>query len=272
MSRWVALIVGCSLLVSSQGFAALGGVPKSSFNRGGVGFLFNDNNSFNNVSSQSGSHGAAFEVQYGYGSNVSAAQTSLVWGNGTVGLGAYGNRTGVSLTQASRNVDTVGVGASVALSKERFHVGAKFERPINVRTSNSGIAEGSFTLMNAKGMGFGLGGSYSSQLASETGANLQVLKVSLGYSFRPNSGMEAIARINDMMNTLNWTAGGSINYADNIFFIGAGYEYTNIGAISTVIARFGFIIGKHFDISVLGNYSLVSGSNPFVGGSARLSF
>jgi len=87
--------------------------------------LFEDANDFTNPAQIALAHGAAIEGYYTR-QNPSGAQSvtpSFVWGNGKVGLGAYGTRSGTNLGSASQSMDSIGGELGVALAQDHLTMG-----------------------------------------------------------------------------------------------------------------------------------------------------
>lgn len=259
-------------LIAATAAQGKGASPKGMIMRGGLGFIFVDNNNFRNVSQFASSHATALEAKYAQQNNSPTAGASLVWGNGTFGLGAYGQRAGTNLTGAGNYADSAGAGLALAVIPDRLNVGANFSKVITTSSAtNNGVAGAQFTLMGPHGCGFALGGGGTMVLGDTSGNNVQTGTVSLGYGFKPNVGVEALITINDIKDTTNWAAGGYFNWGGDIVYLGAGYEYVKQSANGQVVGRFGFELGKYFDISAFGTYGLAPGSQPFFGVSARVS-
>src|SRR4051812_29699986 len=95
--RTLKIFVSFVILFAAVTAQARGG---GNIMRGGLGFLFPDHNSFNNVGQFAADHGMAVEALYARTNQGGGPQTilpSFVYSNGAMGLGFYGSHTGTSL-------------------------------------------------------------------------------------------------------------------------------------------------------------------------------
>jgi hypothetical protein len=232
--------------------------------RGGVGFLFPDHNSFVNPGQLAADPGVAVEALYSRNNQSGGNQTltpSFVYGDGTFGFGAYGQRVGPTLTSGA---DTVGGAVGVALLKKRVTVGLGVNSPV---TPGGGPAlfEASVTVNPANGSGssFGLGYNFSTRRA----------RIGFGYSASFNKSIEFNAtfpNINDL-GTLDFGAYG--NWARGSFFVGGGYTLRETTTTTHgVTARTGLVLGQSFDVSLHFTYFFYAGSPVDYGITLRSAF
>src|SRR3989338_8357953 len=101
---------GMALLLSTVCFAKSGSIA-----RGGLGFLYSDNNSFSNPGNFGESSGFAVDAKYttaNSGASVGAT-ASAVYGTGSLGIGAYDIRSGSNLTNTGAFSDVAGGGIGI---------------------------------------------------------------------------------------------------------------------------------------------------------------
>lgn len=260
-------LLGFAVCFSSIGFAA----KNTNLMRGGLGFLFQDHNSFENAGQFAVAKGAALQASYSRGNSFNSDQTlipSFVYGNGRFGLGVYGSRMGVDLGNSSTAQDRVGAGVGFGLMKERLTVGAGYDRSMSSGTTDNGNLSVTATL-NAPGRkGIYFGAAY---LMSLNTAGRQGGKAAMGFSFQNNKSFEVVAQFNDLNNYSDYQAGGFLNLGGSDVYLSLGYQFLGLNMRHQVSGRAGVILGQ-LDISCFANTVLSSGSAVNYGGALRLSF
>src|SRR3989338_7425988 len=128
--------------------------------RGGLGFLFSDNNNFVNPGLFGSSRAFAMDAKYDTASNgiTKGVSTSAVFGSGAVGIGAFGSRSGSNLSTSGSYADTAGVGLGLGMAKGRVLIGAGYRRGVSTGQTDDGRVNATMTFKNSdKGVAFGLG-------------------------------------------------------------------------------------------------------------------
>jgi hypothetical protein len=260
------LLVLSSLGLGMNAHAAGGG---GSIQRGGLGFLFPDNNSFVNPGQFVNGHATAVEALYSR-QNVSGtsqdATPSIVYGNGTFGLGVYGSRDAVTLL-GTPTTDTIGAGLGFGLMKGRAVVGLRYDKVLS--GTNNGVASGMLTLNPAGHKGIAIGVGYNRNLSTSVSA----ITAGLGYSFMHNNSLEVNVTFPDINTLSNWTLGAYLTTMKMPFYLGAGYLMVrnSITTQSGVSARMGFMLGSAMDLSLTTTYFFVTGSPVTYGASFRFA-
>jgi hypothetical protein len=270
MLRTKSLLV--LLVLSGIGFginahAASGG---GAVMRGGLGFLFPDNNSFANPGQFVDSHATAVEGLYSRSNVDGAAQTatpSIVYGNGSIGLGAYGSRQAVTLL-GTPTTDTVGAAVGFSLMKGRAVVGLKYDKTLG--STDSGIATATLTLNPAMRKGMAIGVGYTRNISTSVGS----LNAALGYSFMHNNNLEVDITFPDISALSAWNLGAYLTTMKGPAFLGAGYVMRNNGTTTSsgASARLGMMVGSMTDISITASYFFATGSPVNYGASLRMAF
>lgn len=262
MSPRTRVVIGLALVAS---FSAFG--KATNIQRGGLGVLFPDHNSFANPGQFSVTHGIAVEglyVRTNQSGGLQSVTPSVVFGNGRLGLGAFVNRIGTSFASSS-SFDFAGVGAGFSLLKQRLTIGASYSTSLD-GLAGSGKLKGSITLQSPTRQGPSLGAVIESTGSSKAGT------IGVGYSFHSNKAMEANVRFNSFSDLSDFVASGFVNLASQALYLGAGYQYTNLGIHHAALARLGVVLGGNIDVSLYGGYAFASGSPVTYGGSFRASF
>lgn len=246
-------------------YAAGGGAIQ----RGGIGFLFPDNNSFVNPGQFVDSMGSAFEARYTRtnvdGTNQTATP-SLVYGNGTMGLGVYGSRSAVALL-GSPTTDSVGAGLGFSLMKGRAVVGFRYDKTLG--GTDSGDASAMLTLNPAGRKGIAIGVGYTRNLTSAVGS----VTAGLGYSFMHNNNLEVNVTFPDISALSAWNLGAYVTTLKMPCYLAAGYVMNKTAAAtnSGVSARLGAMLGSAMDLSFTANYWFITGSPVTYGASFRVA-
>jgi hypothetical protein len=264
MKRSLWLFCGAMALCGASQAAS-----KTDILRGGLGFLFPDHNSFSNPGQFSISHGMAMEADYSRedSTQLQNLTPSLVYGNGKVGLGAFGSRTGTNLTAKNGSLDVIGAGAGVALAKERLTLGVGYDRVISSSPQNDGNLRVEATLNGPQRKGPAFGVEATTTLGS---THIAGVTAAAGYSFRSNVSIEAVFKNYDTRQFKNSTLSGFVNWADNMFYLGAGYTYLNLNSLNEIEGRLGVMLGRFVDVSVFA--AKVFKGELSYGGSLRASF
>ncbi len=227
--------------------------------RGGLGFLFPDHNSFKNPGQFSTAHGSGLEFEYNAQSSTGGSKTvkpSFVYGNGNFGLGINGARSGASLSESGQYVDMVQAGLGFSTMKERMTIGAAYTKIVTgPNLLGDGLVDLTLTLQGARRMGavFGLG--YHRVL----GLNTHAATLGFGYGFQSSNSLEVNVDFNNLDDVNDFTASGFFNLGRQWFYMGAGYSFAKVAETHSGQARVGFIMGK-VDVS-----GLISA--PFSGGT-----
>jgi len=249
---------------------------KSTLSRGGLGFLFPDHNSFINPGQFALDQGGAFQAGYDtasvLGFTVVSVTPSFVWGNGgRFGFGVYGNRAGISLTDSTGYTDSVGAGMGVALVKEKLTLGLRGIRDLSTGATSDGTVGASLNLNGSKRNGFTAGVGVQTTL-NQAVAETRVATAALGYGFKSTSAVEAVATLNNIDDTNDWSMAGYLNLSGQMFYFSGGASYGNLLQNTSVEGRAGFVLGNRFDVSAKVVYPLETGGIPVYGGTARLAF
>lgn len=239
--------------------------------RGGLGFLFPDHNSFANPGQFSTAHGSALQFAYTKDSATGGAQSispSFVYGNGTFGLGLAGLRGGTSLTESGQYADIITGGLGFSTMKERMTLGASFSKVLtDGMSTNDGTIAATLTLQGARRMGavFGLGYQRTLGLDSHSGT------FGFGYGFQTGNSLEANIQFNNLDDVNDFTASGFFNLGRQWFYLGAGYSFAKTTEVHSGAARVGFMMGK-VDVSGTIQAPFTSGGSMVYGGTLRASF
>jgi hypothetical protein len=255
------------------GLSALSVARDANIERGGLGFLYPDQNSFINPGEFATAH--AMSVQGAYETNTKSsgpeeAVPSFVYGNGMFGLGVEGVRSAPNVTSSTNATDLLEAGAGVSLIKERLTLGATYGRFVNADNGNAGVAGGTLTLQSPNRHGPSLGVGYNSTIGLAT--NTQSTTAAVGYSWRSNKNFEANVYFNDMKNMKNYNVAAFFTTAGNNVYAAGGYEWLNLTSQHEVLGRLGVVLGMKFDVSVLLGYIFTNGNPITYGFSARISF
>jgi hypothetical protein len=242
----------------------------SSLQRGGLGFLFPDHNSFVNPGQFATSHGSALEFAYqrqNVDGGTQSVGPSFVYGNGSFGLGLSAVRGGTSLSDEGSFVDLGTAGLGFSAMKERMTIGASYSRIFNGTAVNDGVVGATLTLQGARRMGavFGLG--YRRVLGPDT----QAATFGFGYAFQSSNSLELNVDFNDLDDVNDFTASGFFNLGRRWFYMGAGYSFANLSEVHSGQARVGFILGK-VDVSGTIAAPFTSGGTLTYGGTLRAMF
>ncbi len=237
--------------------------------RGGFGFLFPDHNNFSNSGQFSTARAIGVEGIYTRDTSTPSNQslgTSLVYGNGKIGLGAFVSRAGTSLT--SGGIDVGGAGLGVNLLKGRLTVGASYAKPLSGVTDN-GQVSGNLTLNPPNQKGVSLGVSFARGLTS----NVNSVGGALGYSFSPMAQLEVDFQLPDLTSTSNFNLQAYLNLNRGMVYFSGGYTLVKTASsLSGVAGRVGFVLGRSIDLSAIATYTIATGSPITYGGSFRASF
>ncbi len=242
----------------------------STINRGGLGFLFPDNNSFSNPGQFADSRGFAVEGVYGRTTATTPTQSltpSMVFGNGSFGMGAYGSRSGTELLTTAGVTDTIGAGLGISLFKGRATFGAKYDKVLG--SANNGTVSGTFTLNPAGAKGMAIGVGYTRDITAGTNA----VSAGLGYSFMGNNNIEVDISFPSISALGTFNLGAYFTMMKSMIYLSGGYLMQNSGTmIHGATGRLGFLLGQQVDFSATGTYFFVTGSTISYGGSFRVAF
>lgn len=238
--------------------------------RGGLGFLFPDHNSFVNPGQFATAHGSALEFGYQTQSTTGGSQTvvpSFVYGNGSLGFGVQAMRAGTSLTTTGSYVDAVTAGLGFSAMKERMTIGASYSKILTSGMGTDGVLGATLTLQGARRMGavFGLG--YQRVL----GLNTHSATFGFGYGFQSSNSLEANVQFNNLDDVNDFTASGFFNLGRQWFYMGAGYSFAKVSEVHSGQARVGFVMGK-VDVSGTVSAPFTSGGSLTYGGTLRAAF
>ncbi|MBI1861593.1 MAG: hypothetical protein HYR96_11815 [Deltaproteobacteria bacterium] len=259
-----------ALLISTVCFAKSGMIE-----RGGLGFIYTDNNSFANPANFGEVKGFSIDGKYTTAnSNASLGATaSAVYGTGSFGIGAYDNRSGSSLTSTGFFSDSAGVGLGVGLMHGKVLVGAGYRQTVSGTAADTGGVNASVTVKNEKGISFGVAGSQ--QLGSVSGTNKQTATAGVGFAASNGIMTELAMTLNNIAEMSNYTAGAFLTKGGQNAYVGLGYYYDSLGnggsgvATHTGAARLGVILGRSFDMSIFAQYTFVAGATPAYGATIR---
>ncbi len=247
-----------------DGFAA----SNSNLQRGGLGFLFPDHNSFSNPGQFGAATGTGLEAYYGRdtASGPQVMTPSLVYGNGMFGLGAYASRSAAVLLSDTHS-DTAGVGMGAVLLKGRVTLGAGYEHDLS--SSGLGDITGTLTMNSPNRQGLSLGVAYTRGLAS----GVNSMKAGLGYSFMSNNNVEFNFALPDLTSMANFNLGAYFTTMKGMVYLSGGYVMTKAATtIHGASGRLGFMLGQNVDLSAWANYFFVTSSAVYYGGTLRFAF
>lgn len=250
----------------------------SSVSRGGAGFLFTDKNSFSNPGQVAIGKGTALEMKYERqdrnGANLSqSATTSVAFGNGVFGIGAFGTRSGTELSKSANSTDSAGAELGVALAKEKLTAGVGYSRSIDSAQADNGALTGTLSMNPSKERGVAFGAGGSTTLGRTT--NVVSAIAALGYSFKANNSFEGTFELPDVKKTKTYTGSAFVTLGGPKVYFGSGYSYVkveNANAVHQVQGRLGFVVANYVDFSAFATQTLQSGQTPLWGGSLRASF
>lgn len=269
MNRFL-LISACGLFMSIASY----GAGKTALSRGGLGIIFTDHNSFSNAGQFALDKGMALEAQYAQmtvlGQSMMVAQPSFVFGNGSFGLGVYGNRTAASISDSTGKTDTVGAGLGFSMAKERVTLGISGERNLEDTATNDGTVGATLTLNGNKRMGFSLTAGVDMTL-NDVNGDTKSAKAGLGWGFTSNTSAEVYASWDSIDDFDDMDITGVLTSSTQKFYGSAAFTYAKASEAMSVSGRVGVVLGR-FDLSGTIIYSLEDGIDPIYGGSARIAF
>ena len=247
------------------------GAAKTSINRGGFGFLYSDTNHFDNPGLFSQLRGFAASGEYfkNQDSNEVTANSSVVFGNGRVGFGAFGSRAGYELNDPTASEDSVGGGFGFNFAKNMGMVGLGYSRSIDASAPNDGTATAAITY-EGMGKGFAIGAAGSTTINADTDTRSGV--AALGYSFNPMVQIEGVFTERDLTDLGGWKGSACVNVTGRVVYLTGGFDFEKVtdSYAKSVKARLGFILGNVVDISGYGTRSLETGGQFNYGGIFRL--
>jgi hypothetical protein len=220
----------------------------SNMQRGGLGYLFPDANSFNNPAQFATTKGTAIQAEYTRGDTDPADQVatpSFVYGNGKVGFGAKIDRAGTSLTESGSYEDALTGGLGFALGQS-FTVGASYSKVITSGTTSPDTLNGFVTLNPGKGKGFGITGGYTQTL--NTATPTKGLTGAIGYKFNDNSNIEG-GLLMDLDDTTAMSFFGALTVGNGKWYGSARFDYDNSSTDMNLSGRLGLMLGQKVDIS-----------------------
>lgn len=268
MNRSYRLFFSLMLFVPVLGFA-----KDSNLERGGLGFLFPDHNSFANPGQFAVSHGIAVQGAYGTDTKVANPQTgnfNAVFGNGTFGMGAGVNRTAPNVLKSQNASDFVLAGAGVALLKERLTLGGSYSRMVSAGADGSALVQGTLTLNSPGRKGPSIGVGYSQLVNSAF--TYKAVTAGIGYQFHSQASVEGNVYFNDTSDWSNYDAGLFFTTGAGMMYAGGGYLYHAVAKQHEVSGRIGFVFGQRFDVSATIGHTFASGNPINYGATARIAF
>jgi hypothetical protein len=217
-------------------------------------------------------HGVAAQVEYlkTSQSNVSSLDPSVVYGNGSFGIGGAISRTGTSLSDSASGTDLAEVGMGFAI-KDRLTLGVDFSRVLSANRPDAGVLGATMTWNGAGRQGFSIGLGLTSEIQA-IGAAAQTGTFALGYSFMGGSNLEGGIILNNLASTGNYTLTADYTYGGQVVYLGLGYRYVKVLAQHRGLGRIGFILSKAIDFSVICSTALQSNSDITYGASLRVLF
>jgi len=244
---------------------------KQDLTRGGLGFLFQDHNSFENPGQFSIDKGAGLEAMYMKGDlDAQAIVPSFVYGNGKFGLGVYGMRSGTSLSDSALKSDEIGAGVGFSMAKERVTVGIGAKRSLESNLTSDGEVGATVTINGAKRVGASIGAGFNTTINAD-GGDVREGKLAVGYAFNPMTSVEVVGTFNNLSDFNDWKVGGFLNYNGRIFYFSGGVNRYNTTEVNELLGRAGFVLGR-VDLSLYAGYQLDQGTDPTIGGSFRFAF
>jgi hypothetical protein len=294
MKKIVLLSVGGLLLLTTAAHAE----NRNMMRRGGLGFIYTDFNSFNNVGEFALDKGVAAQIEgmttlsstssttstspSSPGGNASTttssgntltAEPSLVMSNGKVGFGIKDDRVGTNLTTSGNYSDVIEAGLGAALIKDRVTLGVDYSKTISGSVPDNGVVGADLTIQGAGRTGAAIAFGGSQELSAVSGTNLTTAKGAIGYGFRNRTSIEADIVFNNVMNnSKDYTLSGFFTTEARVIYFSGGVQYQALSAVTSVLGRLGFVLGKYVDFSVIGSFPFASGNNPTLGGTFRVVF
>lgn len=239
--------------------------------RGGLGFLFPDNNSFVNPGQFPLSYGMAIEAGYGRvnGTSDQSLTPSFVYGNGQLGLGVSYSRSGTDL--GSTSTSSLGAGLGMSFLKDKLTVGASYTRSLETPRTDDGTLGFTANLNGPQRMGPSLGVGFGTTLGA-TSANVQTGTLGVGYSFRSNQSIEGGLTFNNLSDTSDFNPFFAGTFGSQYVYLGGSYTYLKTSTDHKVGGRLGFILGRYIDLSATATYVLKTGGAATYGATVRASF
>lgn len=269
MKRFLVLVflVGFSAASFAKG--------KAMIQRGGASFLFPDHNLFlENPGQFSTSQGVGIQGLYAQQTvgpvTGKAVEASVAAATGRFGIGAAVSRSGTTLDQDAN--DVAGVGMGFNFGKERFTMGASYQRSIDTAQQGSGVARAAFTYNSPKGIGPSIGVGAGRTL--DTGADVTSAIAAIGFMFKDGmSNLSGQVYFPDIDDTSLYTGSLFLTVATSHFYLASGYSYEKSSVDSTHLAqgRLGVVLWDRFDISAIVIHRFVTGVDPVYGGSLRVT-
>jgi hypothetical protein len=294
MKKIVLLSVGGLLMLTTTAHAESN---HTMMRRGGLGFIYTDFNSFNNVGEFALDRGVAVQVEgtstlnaasstsstqpstpggtvsTTTSGNVITAEPSLVMSNGKVGFGIKDDRSGSNLTTSGNYTDVLEAGLGAALIKDRVTLGVDYSKTISGTSPDNGVIGADLTIQGANHAGAAIAFGASQELSAVTGTNLTVAKGGIGYGFKSHSSIEADVTFNNVMNnSKDYTLSAFFNTEAKVIYFSGGAQWQALSEVTSALGRLGFVLGKYVDFSVVGSFPFASGSNPTLGGTFRVAF
>lgn len=242
--------------------------------RGGTGFLFADANNFSNAGQSALNKGATFETLYSQASvsGITAyrAKPSFAYSSGSFFIGGFADRVGTSLTTSGSFATRGGGQLGVAMAKGKITLGGGYTTDLEslAGTTNDKVWNASLNFNGgSKGKGVVLGVGIDLHNAD---TNYKAPKVALGYSFRRGASIEANATFTDF-NSSTVVYGGHFNLNEKAVYVGAGYEYAQSTATSSMSGRAGVVFGA-MDLAFTTSIPLQATTNAVYGGALRFAF
>ena len=243
--------------------------------RGGLGFLFPDANRFVNGGQLSTNKGASVQGSYTRSEDTSSqdANASLVWANGSAGLGAGVTRSGMELNDSITSSDSLSAQGGISLEGGQVTVGAVYSNSLESGVTDEGHLSGQLNLNLSKpGQGWVLGVNAGTTMGRTT--NTTSGTVGLGYAFSSGLMFEGAYQVDDLSDSKNYHRySGSFVYSGHSWYAAGQYnkvkeDTTNPDSAS---GRLGVVFGKA-DLSAQVTQETYSGGDTTYGGTLRYTF
>jgi len=243
--------------------------------RGGLGFLFPDANRFVNGGQLSTNKGTAIQGSYTRSNDTSSqdANASLVWANGSAGLGAGVTRSGMELNDATTSSDSLSAQGGISLEGGKVTVGAVYSNSLESGVTDQGHLSGQLNLNLGKpGHGWVLGVNAGTTMGKTS--NTTSGTVGLGYAFSSGLMLEGAYQIDDFSDSKNNNRySGSFVYASSAWYAAGQYNKVKVGTSNpdSASGRLGVVFGKA-DLSAQVTKETYTGGDTTYGGTLRYTF
>lgn len=266
--RILAIVFLCALFFADNSFAKGDGI----LHHGGVGFMFEDVNSFANPSHRASTKGAAIQLDYNHinNENLQSLTPSFVWGSGKFGFGFFASRLGTSLTDPLKSTDSIGGDIGLAFANDRVGFGVSHVRSIDVGQDSDGTFTAALRVSGQNGHGFNVSVAGNTTV-NRADRDIKGGVAGMGYAFATGA-IEASYAVTDFKDPKeNFKALAALNLEGKTVYFSGGFGYEKPTNASIAAGRFG-IKYKKIDFSGHIDYVLAKGSTPAYGGTFRLMF